>query len=154
MRTALDTNILSALWSNETSAENIARCLGKARQDGAIVLSGVVYAELLAYPGATEEFVNQFTAETGIVIQFRCEDEVWIEAGRRFAKYVSRRRSSRAETPKRLIADFLVGSHALLQADRLMTLDASRYEKNFPDLSLYKLTPQTGKSGSSSVPRF
>ncbi len=153
MRTALDTNILSALWSNEASAENIAKCLGEAKQDGAIVLSGVVYAELLAYPRATESFVNQFASETGIVVQFRCEDEVWIEAGRRFANYVNRRRRSKVEAPKRLIADFLVGSHALLQADRLMTLDASRYEKDFPELSLYKLAPQAERSGSGGVPR-
>jgi predicted nucleic acid-binding protein len=146
MRTALDTNILSALWSNEASAGSIAKSLGEAKQDGAIVLSGVVYAELLAYPGATEGFVNQFASETGIALQFRCEDEVWIEAGRRFAVHVNRRRRSKADAPKRLIADFLVGSHALLQADRLMTLDASRYEKDFPDLPLYKLAPRAGKT--------
>jgi len=154
MKTALDTNILSALWSNEASAANIAKCLGEAKQEGAVVLSGVVYAELLAYPGVTEAFVNQFASETGIFLQFRCEDEVWIEAGRRFANYVNRCRRSKVEAPKRLIADFLVGSHALLQADRLMTLDAGRYEKDFPDLSLYKLTSQVGKFGPTRLPRI
>jgi len=153
MKTALDTNILSALWSNEASAARIARCLGEAKQDGAIVLSGVVYAELLAYPRATEAFVNQFISATGIVIQFRCDDEVWIEAGRRFANYVNRRRNSRAESPKRLIADFLVGSYALFQADRLMTLDASRYEKDFPELRLYELGLPSAGSASSKIPK-
>jgi predicted nucleic acid-binding protein len=136
MRTALDTNILSALWSNEPEAANIAEHLGKAKQDGAILVSGVVYAELLAYPKATEAFVNEFCKQTGIVIDFQFPDAVWIEAGRRFAKYAKRRRKGEGESPKRLLADFLVGSHAMTQADRLMTLDPSRYKQDFPDLDL------------------
>jgi hypothetical protein len=34
------------------------------------------------------------------------------------------------------IVDFLIAAHALAPADRLMTLDASRYEKDFPQLKL------------------
>ena len=139
MRTALDTNIISALWSNEAGATNLAKRLNSAKRDGAILISGVVYVELLAYPGATEAFTSEFASKTGVAVQLHFEDRVWIEAGRRFAKYVSRRRESKGGTPKRLLADFLVGSHALIQADRLMTLDASRYKKDFPDLLLYNL---------------
>lgn len=137
MRTALDTNILSALWSNEPGAGLLVQRLGEAKQAGAVLASGVVYAELLAYPNATEDFVNDFLEDTGIVPDFRLQDAAWVEAGRRFAKYSNRRRKVKADGPKRLLADFLVGAHALLQADRLMTLDPNRYKRDFPELQLY-----------------
>jgi len=136
MRTAVDTNVLSALWSNEPGAGSIARLLSQAKETGAVLVSGVVYAELLAYPRATEKFVNNFFAETGIILDFRLDDVVWIEAGRRFAKYASRRRRAEGESPRRLLADLLVGAHALLQADRLLTLDPARYRQDFPELRL------------------
>ncbi|MHB1699187.1 MAG: type II toxin-antitoxin system VapC family toxin [Acidobacteriaceae bacterium] len=141
MRTALDTNILSALWSREPLASAIAKQLGEAKHQGALLLSAVVYAELLAYPNATEHFVNDFLAQTGVKVDFHFEDATWIESGRRFARYAKRRRQSARESPKRLLADFLVGSHALLQADRLMTLDPSRYKQDFPELRLYSAAP-------------
>lgn len=136
MRTSIDTNILSALWSNEPGASAIAKRLSEAKQAGAIVVSGVVYAELLAYPKATEQFINDFFAQTGIALDLRFEDRVWIEAGRRFAKYANRRRKAKGEGSKRRLADFLIGAHALFQADRLLTLDPIRYKRDFPELAL------------------
>lgn len=136
MRTAIDTNILSALWSSEGAAINIAQQLGDARTYGALLVSPVVYAELLAYPKATESFVNGFLSDTGITVDFEIESSVWVDAGRRFAHYATRRRKEGHGAPKRLLADFLVGSHALLQADRLMSLEANRYKQYFPELRL------------------
>ena len=60
MRTAIDTDVLSAPWSKEPSASDIARNLGNAKAERGLVVSGPVYAELLAYPKATESFVNDF----------------------------------------------------------------------------------------------
>lgn len=140
MRTALDTNIISALWSNEANALSLAQHLRQARLDGAVLLSGVVYAELLAYPRANEDLIHRFAAETGTTIQLSFAEDGWSEAGHRYAKYVARRRKARTQTPKRLLADFLVGAHALIQADRLMPLDVSRYARDFPELSLYDLS--------------
>jgi predicted nucleic acid-binding protein len=134
--TAIDTNILSALWSNEATATNLAQQLGSARSHGALLISPIVYAELLAYPKATESFVNGFLSDTGITVDFEIQRAVWVDAGRRFAHYATRRRKDGRESPKRLLADFLVGSHALLQADRLMSLDATRYKQYFPELKL------------------
>jgi predicted nucleic acid-binding protein len=34
--------------------------------------------------------------------------------------------------PKRLLVDFLIGAHAILKDDRLLTLDASCYREDFP----------------------
>ena len=136
MRTSVDTNILSALWSNEPGAADIAKRLSEAKQLGALLVSGVVYAELLAYPRASEEFVKGFFAQTGISLDLQFEDAVWSEAGTRFARYANRRRRAEHEGPKRLLADFLVGAHALIQAERLMTLDPVRYRQDFPELQL------------------
>jgi predicted nucleic acid-binding protein len=136
VRTAIDTNVLSALWSNEPLAANIPRQLGEAKNQGALLIAPVVYAELLAYPNATESFVDGFLSDTGITVDFDLEGAVWVDAGRRFARYADQRRKSGHGEPKRLLADFLIGAHALLQADRLMSLDAARYRQYFPELKL------------------
>jgi predicted nucleic acid-binding protein len=132
VRTAIDTNILSALWSNEPLAANISRQLREARGHGALLIAPVVYAELLAHPKASKPFVDDFLADTGITVDFDWGEPVWVDAGRRFARC----RRSQQRAPKRLLADFLIASHALLQADRLMSLDTSPYRQYFPELKL------------------
>jgi predicted nucleic acid-binding protein len=136
MRTAIDSNVLSALWSKEPFAAQVAKKLGDAKSEGGLVVGAAVYAELLAHPKATESFVNSFLSDTGIAVDFEFEQGVWLEAGRRFARYATRRRRSTREGPKRLLADFIIGSHALVQADCLMTLDPERYVRDFPELRL------------------
>lgn len=131
----MDTNVLSALWSNEATAPALIQLLGNAKSEGALLIAPVVYCELLAYPGASEVFVNRFIADTGITVDFQIPQAIWLEAGQRFARYARRRRPSSGQ-PRRLLADFLIGAHALLQADRLMTLDPTRYKRDFPELTL------------------
>src|SRR5713226_7084285 len=137
MRTAIDTNVISALWSKEPLASAIARHLGVAKSEGGLVVSAPVYAELQAYPKATESFVNAFLDETGIAVDFDLQQKVWLEAGRRFARYAKRRRQSEDRGPRRLLVDFIIGSHALAQSDRFITLDPKRYKRDFPELKLF-----------------
>jgi predicted nucleic acid-binding protein len=134
LRTALDTNVLSALWSGEPSARRIESALFKARSDGGLVICAPVYCELLAYPSATRQFVREFLDETGIFVDFPLDEQVWQGAASAFVAYAQRRRRSQGGAPKRLLVDFIIAAHALLQADRLMTLDASRYKQDFPKL--------------------
>ena len=136
MRTAIDTNVLSALWSSEPGAQEIFQQLGNAKDLGALLIALIVYAELLAYPKATQAFLDRFLSDTGITADFQLDESVWVDAGRRFARYAGHRRKSGSGEPKRLLADFLIGSHALLQADRLMSLDSTRYKHYFPELKL------------------
>jgi predicted nucleic acid-binding protein len=136
MRTALDTNILSALWSSEPLASSVATRLAEAHAQGGLVVCAPVYAELLAHPAATQRFVEVFLAETGITIDFDLKEDVWRQAAKSFAAYANRRRRSGGDSPKRLLVDFVIASHALLHADRLMTLDAKRYQHDFPKLRL------------------
>src|ERR1035441_6747689 len=105
MRTAIDTNVFSAIWSWEPSAERASVQLGKARMEGSLVISPFVFAELLAYPRATEAFVNRFMDATGVVIDYKMEERLWTEAGLRYARYASRRRKATGEGPRRILAD-------------------------------------------------
>jgi predicted nucleic acid-binding protein len=108
--------------------------LGQAQAEGGLVIAAAVYAELLAHPRATRQFVDEFLISTRIVIDFDLGESVWRDAASRFAVYAERRRRSGGGSPKRLLVDFLIGAHAMLKADRLLTLDASRYWEDFPKL--------------------
>jgi predicted nucleic acid-binding protein len=77
---------------------------------------------------ATERFVDEFLTTTGIDVDCLLDEKIWREAGRRWR--------SGGGSPKRLLVDFLIGAHASLCADRLMTLDRDRYAQDFPRLRL------------------
>lgn len=137
MRTAIDTNVISALWSGEPASRGIAELLGRAKDQGGLVICAPVYIELLAYPKATRTFREQFLATTRIVTDFLLDEAVWQESGAAYAAYAAyaqRRRQSKDGVSKRLLVDFIVGAHAILKADRLLTLDAARYRTAFPKL--------------------
>lgn len=136
MRTALDSNVLSALWSAEPPASRVMEELKNARAFGGIVICGPVYVELAAHPTAPRNFVDKFVRDTGITIEFNLDEAVWRKTADAFATYAQRRRRSGGTSPKRLLADFLIAAHALLHADRLFTLDPSRYQQDFPELQL------------------
>src|SRR6266536_3522077 len=134
MRTAVDTNVISALWSREPMAARVASQLAQAHAQGGLVICAPVYAELLAYPSATQTFVDSFLRDTGIVVDFSLSEPVWRQAARSFTAYAQRRRRSGGGDSKRLLVDFIVAAHALLSADQLMTLDAARYQQDFSKL--------------------
>ena len=136
MRTALDTNVISALWSSEPAAAGVMAQLEQAYAQGGLVISAPVYAELMAHPSATPRFVDDFLAQTGIAVDFDLGEPVWRQAAKSFAAYADRRRRSKGGLSKRLLVDFIVAAHALLRADRLMTLDSARYRSDFPKLQL------------------
>lgn len=136
MRTALDSNILSSLWSNEPSAGRVQTELRSARLQGGIVVCAPVYVELIAHPLVPAGFVDKFLAEAGIVIEFDLDESIWRKAAEGFAAYVQRRRRSGGTSPKRVLPDFIIAAHALLRADRLLTLDPTRYRQDFPGLTL------------------
>jgi predicted nucleic acid-binding protein len=101
-----------------------------------LVICAPVYSELCAYPGASRPFVLKFLNETGILVDFAITEAVWDETALRFADYANRRRKSGGGSPKRMLVDFIVGAHALLKAERFLTLDQGRYIKDFPELNL------------------
>ena len=136
MRTAIDANILSSIWSNEPTAEKVLEQLGKAQQEGALLISPFAFAELHAHPNVPAALIGDFLDETGVAVDYTLDERVWTEAGMRFARYAARRRKATGEGPRRVLAVFLIGAHALVQAERLLTLDPKVYRQDFPELRL------------------
>ncbi len=136
MRTALDTNILSPVLSGAPEATMIIAELLRVRAEGALVISGPVFVELSAIPGLNFERTEKALKESSIAVDFDLGEDVWRLAASSFSAYATRRRRSGGGSPKRLLADFVIGSHAMLKADRLMTRDPARYTLDFPKLHL------------------
>ena len=136
MRTSVDTNIISALWSQETVAPLVSSLLKEAKAAGGVVISGPVFSELRAHPLAKEGLIEEFCTNTGLTIDFVVDEKVWRMAADAFSAYAARRRRSRS-VPKRILMDFIIGAHAAATSDRLMTLDKDRYRTAFPTLKLF-----------------
>jgi hypothetical protein len=140
MRTALDTNIISPLWSGQPSAAAIGAKLAAAHAQGSLVVSAPVFVELCAVPLAglqgNVRRVQGLLGEMNIAVDFNLGEDVWQLSATAFAAYVIRRRQSGGGSPKRLLADFVIAAHALLKADRFMTRDINLYALDFPNLQL------------------
>jgi len=136
VRTAIDANIFSSIWSKEPAAGEVAERLGMAQQEGALLISPFAFAELHAHPNAKPGFVHTFLEATGVVIDYKMQEQVWSEAGQRFARYAARRRKAIGEGPRRLLADFLIGAHALVGGHTLLTFDHRLYAAAFPKLAI------------------
>ena len=93
MTTAIDTNVVVALWDKDPTLSLAAQtALEVAFNRGSLVVSAPVFAELIAAPGRTETFVSSFLEETGIAIDWDLGEAVWRSAGRAFQGYAERRR--------------------------------------------------------------
>lgn len=135
MTTAIDTNVLVTLWDVEDTLHRPARhALEEAFEQGSLAIVGAVFAELLAAPGRTEEFLDQFCEETGIEVEWELSEEIWRAAGLAFQGYAARRKRQKGTEPRRILADFLIGAHAAVNGYRLLTLDAGLYRASFPKL--------------------
>lgn len=140
MITAVDTNVLVALWDRDETLNLAAQtALDAAFARGKLVISGAVFAELLAFPRRTETFLGQFLKDTGIGVDWTTDEAVWRAAGKAFRRYANRRRKQSAGGPRRILADFLIGAHALENSYSLLTLDAGIYRAAFPKLQIVKV---------------
>lgn len=116
--------------------EKVAAALDAAGDRGGLVVCPLVYAELRGSPKATASFVDGFLEQMEIVVDWNCGKDVWLLAAERYAKYAARKRKQGMGEPKRMLADFVVGAHAFLRADQLLTLDRRLYRRDFEDLLL------------------
>ena len=135
MTTAIDTNVIIALWDRDTSFSSAAQtALEAAFNRGGLVVAAPVFAELLAAPGRTEAFVDAFMDDTGVSVDWNLDEMVWRSAGRAFQRNAERRRKQRDPGTRRILADFLIGAHADVRGFRLLTLDERIYRTAFPKL--------------------
>jgi predicted nucleic acid-binding protein len=152
MTTAIDTNVLVALWNEDDALNTLARlALDAALGRGSLVISAPVFAELLAAPSRGEAFLDFFCEETGISVDWELGEAIWRVAGRAFQIHsfsraastartrANRRRKQRSREPRRILADFVIGAHAMQRGYRLLTLDDGLYRTAFPRLTVVTL---------------
>jgi predicted nucleic acid-binding protein len=140
MSTALDTNILVSLWNEDDSLNLPAKAAMRAALNkGNLIIAAPVFSELLASPSKGEAFLDEFLAATGISVDWNLDEAIWRIAGRAFLAHAARRRRQRLPGPRRIVADFLIGAHALQNGFSLLTLDAQFFRAEFPQLALAKI---------------
>jgi len=136
MITAVDTNVFVALWNRDDSWNRSAEtALDSAFARGGLVICAPVYSELLALPGRTEAFLDSFFSENSVLVDWELEERVWRAAARAFQSYTANKKG-RAAGPRRILADFLIGAHALEKKCPLLTFDQGIFEKAFPGLKI------------------
>src|SRR5258708_34737498 len=115
MTTAMDTDVVSGLWDNDAALNVRAQAaLDGVCGRGRLVVSGVVYAELLAAPARTEEFVDRFLHAAAIDVEWEINERLLRAAGLAFRGYADRRRKQSGAEPKRIPADFPGGGRGMV----------------------------------------
>ena len=153
MITAVDTNILlDVLIPDAPHGDESELALAEALRAGAVVISDPVYAELAAH-FPEQEKLDRFLADTGLRLE-ASKAEALYRAGRAWSEYVRRRPAltcpqcgarqdlhcdkcgASVQPRQHVVADFIIGAHALVQADQLLTRDRGYYATYFPELTL------------------
>lgn len=136
MTACIDTNVLSALLGAEPTAPAISGTLNTLRRAGPLVIHGSVYAELLAAPGNSQRHLETFLTRGQLQVDWNTSEAIWQASGRAYSAYARRRARSGGGPPRRILADFLIGAHALSLGANLVTLDDTHYRQAYPGLPL------------------
>ncbi len=144
MITAVDTSVLLDVFGADSefgprSAEALRGCLA----EGSLIACEVVWAETGASFGARSDAEAAFA---GLRVDFSALDaSISLAAGEAWRAY---RRAG--GTRERVVADFLIGAHALACADRLLTRDRGFYRGYFAELPILDPADAPGGSGSGA----
>ncbi|MBL9189139.1 MAG: type II toxin-antitoxin system VapC family toxin [Opitutaceae bacterium] len=130
-KTAIDTSILlDVLLPDPVHWQGSAAALKVARDAGPLVICELVYAELATEFWTTHELYEELR-QTGIKLEF-LDARSAFRAGRLWKEY-----RLRGGPRSRIMTDFLIGTHALLQTDRLLTRDGGFYRDYFKGLTVF-----------------
>lgn len=156
MITAVDTNALLALLYEDDYADASEAALRRAYQAGRVVVTPIVYAELAADGHfAAETDLNRFLEDFSIRLVEPSRGALF-NAGETFRRYTDRRPDGlqcpscgtkrvvnceecgeRLSPRQHIAADFLIGGHATIDADALVSFDDGFYDTYFPSLTVY-----------------
>ena len=131
MKTAVDTSVLLDVFQPDPRFGPLSReALRHAYAQGALVACEIVWAEVRAYFPEEKTF-NDALRTMGIRFD-PLSPGTAAAAGRLWRE--SRRASKGFR--ERVVSDFLVGAHAQLQAEALLTRDLAFYRRHFKGLRL------------------
>ena len=127
---AADSSVLiDVIAGSDDASAASAEAVRQALRVGPVVLSEVALAEVCtAFQGGSE--VLRFLEELGIRFD-AMEAKSALRAGE-----MQRRYRQRGSNRTRTVADFLIGSHAMMQCDGLITRDAGFYRDYFKGLRI------------------
>ncbi len=131
MRTAVDSSVLLDVFTGAGPfLQTSQNALRKALSQGSLIAGEVVWAEVRANFPSDSEFEE---AMNRLGVQYCPSPEsAALEAGKAWSAY--RQAGGRRQ---QLIPDFLVASHALMLADRLLTRDRGFSKRYFDKLNVW-----------------
>lgn len=134
MITALDTSVLlDILVDDPKYADRSESQLAKAFEQGSLIISPAVYAELVPQANDRQQ-LDAWLAQCGIHVIPLNADHAFT-AGVAHVAY--RKAGGRRQ---RILADFFIGAHALHEANQLLTRDRGFYRQYFSGLSIVSAT--------------
>lgn len=136
---AIDTSVLIDLLGDDLRADAAEACVRDALTQGPVVLCEVVVSEITAGLGHGDEIMD-VVEEMGLRY-LPVERRAAIRAGEMQRRFNQRRRGSGQTITPRTVPDFLIGAHALLQCNGLITRDAGFFRDYFKGLKL--IVPKT-----------
>lgn len=130
MITFVDTNVLLDVFLPDPKwGQGSKKILDQAFNEGSLVINEIIYAEL-APQFASQNLLDNTLKVLGIRV-ISLDRETAYLAGTKWKKY----RES-GGTRNRVLADFLIGAHAKMHAERLLTRDRGFYKKYFKNLKI------------------